>query len=551
MSQNQIKPFINYFYHTQLLAGNELKRNAPAWLAPLPILLGTIWWSSRSGWRPLSLSTVGTWLYILSGIILIMVYGLQSFSSEADGKSLDFILTKPISASSIILAKYLPGLVIFACWSFAFSFFIRPNLALLNLPKGIGVEWLILLLLTVHAVSFFSGLLARGLERFMVITVLTLIIASGAYFLWNKIFALISINYLWFDIPPRLLFFLEKLLPIYLAVLSLLAPLTGVYWSLKSKIRLWRFKPALGLVAVWLITLLAVEFGRFLFAPTVWPDRNCQFGDWHPKNGIVLAGSNQKPSPSGPSEVQSYLSINRSGRKPQIIYTGTNLNNPRFSPDGRNLVFSENGHLKILDLRKKTMADIGEGLVATWSEDGTKLITAKKGGPEDRSLLYLVDLKNNLTHELNSTRFEITDLIWDCQQAKLYLLSITDQLYCMDLKSKSVTELSFPENEKPKFFGVVKPNIRYLKDKRLVFIGQVFAGAIKIYHLNLENQLIGFLEEKRDFRILTNGPLLFNQDGTALLWPRIDGGFVYESTYYDPDHDHAHDHHHDHEHDHH
>lgn len=541
---------MNRFYHTLILTGNEIKRNAPAWLAPLPVLLGTLWWSSQSGWRPLDLNAAGTWTYLLAGIILVMVYGLQSFSSEADRRTLDFILTKPLSSVSIICAKYLPGLAIFFGWFSAFSFLVRPNLDLLNLPKGIGPEWLILVLLTVHAVSFLSGLLARGLERFMVISVLSLVTATGAYFLWNRIFTLITANFLWFDIPPRLLFFLEKLFPYYLAVLSLLAPLTGVYWSLKSKIRLYRFQPVLRLCGVWLLTILAVELARFLFAPTVWPDRNGKSGDWHPGRGVVLAGLNQAASGLEPTEFQSYLSLNRPGHKQRIIYTGTKISNPRFSADGNYLIFSDNSRLKMMDLAKKTTTDIGEGEVAAWSEDGMRLITAKKVGPKGLSLLNLVDLENNRTRQLTSDQFEVTDLIWDCQREKLYIFSFTDQLHCLDLKDNSVKELDFPEHDQPKYFGAIKPSIRYLKVNNLVFIGQVFARTIKIYHLNLETQTIGFSEEKSDFRILTNGPLLFNQEGTAYLWPRIDGGFVYQSSYYDPDHEHHHDHDHEHEHEH-
>ena len=550
MLLNMMKPFLNHLHHTLLLTENELKRNALAYLAPLPLLLGVICWSARSDWRQIDLNATGTWIYLLGSIILIMVYGLQAFSSEADRKTLDFILTKPMASVSIIFAKYLPNLIIFTGWALAFSFFVKPNPALLNLPKGIGYEWLILALLTVHAVSFFSGLLARGLERFMVITVLSLIMASGAYFLWNKLFNLVTLNFLWFDIPPQLLFFLEKLLPYYLAILCLLTPLIGVYWSLKSRVRLWRFKPALGLIGVWLLTLLAVEFAHFLFAPPVWPDLNSKTGDWHPEKGVVLAGSEQTASSSQPMEGQSYLSINHPGHKRQIIYTGVGLNNPRFSPDGSCLVFSENGNLKLMDLAKKTVTDIGEGEVATWSDDGLKLITAKKVGPRRLSLLHQIDLRNSQTRQLLPEQFEVTDLVWDCQREKLYIFSFTSQLYCLDLDDNSVRELHFPENDLPKFFGVVKPNIRYLKEKDLVFIGQVFDRTIKVYHLNVEDQRIGLSEEKSDFRILTNGPLIFNQDGTAFLWPRIDGGFVYQSTYYDPDHGHHQHHEHEHEHEH-
>lgn len=544
MSNPVVKQFQTQINHTCLLTWNELKKNSLAWLAPLPVLTGVFWWSSRQAWTPLSLNAAGTWAYLLTAIVLIMVYGLQAFSGEADRKTLDFILTKPLAPLAILFAKYLPGLIIFMIWWHSFSLFLKPDFASLNLPQGIGIEWAMLTFLTVHAVSVFSGLLSRGLERFFVITVMTAAMGSAAYYLWHKIFTLITVNFLWFDIPPQLRFFLEKLLPCYLAVLCLLLPLTGVYWSLKSKTRLWRFKPALGLSGAWLLTLLIIEFACFLFNPQVWPDRNCQTGDWHPKSGVVLAGVKKAAVDSTP---QSYLSLNRNGRKPRIIHTGTDLKNPRFSPDGARIVFSENGRLKIMNLTDKTLLDIDEGEVAAWGGDGTSLIAAKKIGPRGLSRLYLIDLKNKQTRSLTSQQLEISDLVWDSERERLYLLSYTDRLSRMDLRDFSIKEVPFPEDDPPKFFGVVKPNLRLQKEDGLLFIGQVFDRIIKIYILNPENEVIQFSEEKSDFRILTNGPLLFNQEGTAYLWPRIDGGFVYQATYYDRDHHHHHDHHHDHD----
>lgn len=539
-----MNPMIKHSIHALLLTWNELKRNALAWLAPLPVLLGTIWWSSSRGWEPIKLNTTGTWLYLLCCLILIMVYGLQSFSSEADRKTLDFIITKPISPYAIISAKYLPGLLIFWCWWYAFNFFLQPNLALLALPKGMGIEWIILVLILVHATSFLSGILAKGLERFFVITVMTLIMGSGAYYLWHKIFTLINANFLWFDIPPQLLFFLEKLFPYYLAALGLAIPLIGVIWHLRSKIRLWRFKPAIRLLGVWLLTLFIIELADFLLGPPVWPDPNAKSGDWLNESGIVLAGNFEAPSP------QSYLSFNRLGQRSRIIYTGTgtDLKNPRFSPGGNRIVFSENGRLKILNLTNRTSNDIGEGEVAVWSDDGMRLIAGKKIGPKGLSLLYLIDLKNNKTHQLTPEQLAITDLVWDSERERLYILGFAGELKLMDLKDNSVKELPFPKNDQPRHFGVAKPSVRFQKEDRLIFIGQVFAQTIKVYLLNLENETIQLSEEKSDFRILTNGPLLFNQEGTAYLWPRIDGGFVYQATYYERGH-HEHEHGHDHEHD--
>ncbi len=543
-----IKPFKNHFYHSLLLAWNELKRNTPAWLAPLPILLGVVYWSSRFKWEPIGLNQIGTWLYLLISIILIMVYGLQSFSTEADRKTLDFILAKPISPYSIMLAKYLPGLIIFWSWYYVFSIFLKTDLALLNLPKGIGVEWLVLVLLTVHAVSFFSGLLARGLERFFVVTVITLLIGSGAYYLWQKIFTLIEINYLWFDIPPQLLFFLEKLLPYFLTILSLLAPLTGVIWSLKSKIQIWRFKPALGLLGIWLFTFLLIQLACFIFNPPVWPDQYVMYGDWDSKNGIVFAGLNKGATNTKKMTTQSYLSINKLSQKPHKIYIGTNINSPRFAPDGNRIVFSENGRVKIFEIKNKAVSDIGEGHIAAWNDDGNRLIVGKKIGPKGLSQLYLIDLANNQTRQLTPKPIDISELIWDSKQGRLYIWGFTDNLYCMDLKDTTIKELQFPEKTKPMFFGIVKPNIRFQKEDRLIFIGQVFNRTVTIYILNMENNSIWLSEEKSDFRILTNGPLVFNQEGTAYLWPRIDGGFVYQSTYYDRNHHHDHSHEHNHEH---
>lgn len=531
----------NHLFQMLQLTWNELKRLFIPWLAPLPVLIGTVWYSSKLGWEPVSLNSTGTWLYILAGIILIMVYGLQSFSSEADRKTLDFILTKPVSQYSIIFAKYFTGLFIFCCWWHIFAFFSTPNLSLLNLPQGFSNEWLILLLLIIHAVSFFSGLLARGLERFFVISVMALTMGSMSYYLWNKLFTLVSANFLWFDIPPRLLSFLEKLLPYYLTFLSLLAPFIGVIWILKSKTRLWRFKPALGLVGIWSLSFGTVIIAYYLFSPQVWPDRNARFGDWSPKDDIVLIGINEIAN-SQANAHQSYLSLNRLGRKPHLIYTGNDLKNPRFAPDGSRIVFSENGRLHIYVPAKKAVFDIGEGNVATWDKVGEKLIAAKQISNQGLSRLYLIDLINNQTQELTSDPIKVTDLIWDSDTNQLYIWDFTNRLNRMNLKDKIIKELKFPEKEQPHFFGVVKPNIRFQKEDRLIFIGQVFDRTVKVWVLNMDNEVIWLSEEKSDFRILTNGPLLLNQESTAYLWPRIDGGFVYQSTYYDRNHDHEHDH---------
>jgi ABC-type transport system involved in multi-copper enzyme maturation permease subunit len=531
---------MNHLFHILQLIRNELKRLFLPWLAPLPIFIGTVWYSSKLEWEPVSLNSTGTWLYILAGIILIMVYGLQSFSSEADRKTLDFILTKPISQYSIIFAKYFTGLFIFWCWWRIFAFFFRPNLSLLNLPQGIGNEWLILLLLTVHAVSLFSGLLARGLERFFVISVMTLTVGSMSYYLWNKIFTLVNTNFLWFDIPPRLLSFLEKILPCYLAFLSLLVPFTGVVWILKSKTRLWRFKPALGLVGIWSLSFGTVIIAYYLFSPQVWPDRTARFGDWSPGDDIVLVGFNETAN-SQTNAHQWYLSINRLGRKPHLIYTGNDLKNPRFAPNGNFLVFSEKGRLHIYNPAKKSVSDIGEGDLATWDNTGEKLIAAKQIGDQGLSRLYLIDLIDNQTQELTSDPIKVTDLLWDSDTNQLYIWDFTNRLTRMDLKNKTIKELRFPEKEQPLFFGVVKPNIRFQKEDRLIFIGQVFDRTVKVWVLNIKNETIWLSEEKSDFRILTNGPLLINPEGTAYLWPRIDGGFVYQSTYYDRNHTHEHD----------
>lgn len=540
----------HFLYHVFLLAKNELKKYFIAWLAPLPILTGAVWYSSRLGWEPIKLNMTGTWLYIITAIILIMVYGLQSFSSEADRKTLDFILTKPISPYSIIFAKYFTGLIIFWGWRHAFGLFFEPDISLLNLPDGVGIQWLALVLLTVHAVSLLSGLLAKGLERFFVISLMTLIMGSGAYFLWYKIFSLVSANFLWFDVPPQLLSLLEKKLPYYLTCLCLLAPLVGVIWSLRRKISFWRFKPALGLIGIWMLTFWIVAIAYNIFSPPVWPDRNAKFGDWSLENEFVLVGLNTTANSEAAAH-RSYLSLARIGQKPRLIYTGTELKNPRFAPNGKSIVFSENGRLKIFDLEKKNFADISEGQVATWDENGTRLIAAHSIGPEGLSRLYLIDLTNNETQQLTSEAIKITDLIWDSKEDYLYILSFNGRLNRMNLKDNTTKELQFPENDQPRFFGVVKPNIRFQREDRLIFISQVFNSEVKVWILNMENELIWLSEEKNDFRILTNGPLIFNQDGTAYLWPRIDGGFVYQSTYYDRTHDHDHKRcHHYHEHDH-
>ena len=544
----------NWMESSILLIKNEFSHNFLSFILPIPIYLCLLGYILLTGQKPVNIGVNGTWIFITFGILLAMIYGLQCFSGDSDKKTLDFILTRPVSIPNIVLIKYFSGLSVLGIWIYLFWQSIMLDLSQLPLPKGIGPEWIILLILIVYSMSMFSGLLAKGLERFFVVIVLTGAMSYLSYFLWSKLFYLITANYYWYDIPPYQMKFITTYFPLFLTLVSLITAITATIWQLRSRIPVWRFNLAKTTIFLWLLTSIIVFLTEYLLAPPLWPISNAKFGDWHSSKGIVIVNPVESQYEfrriRQGENVQFQLKLSKLGRKPKTIYAGINLAHPRFSPDGKSILFSEQNILKIINTKNKKIKQLGPGYFGTWSADGTKLIYAKTIGKKGLSSLFIRDLKTGTKKIVTPHHYELADIIWDSQKKQLYLIGFATNIKRLDLSTGKIFEYSYQKEEKPSsYFGFFAPAVTLDNNTHNLFIAQVLQEDLCIYMISPEQEKIELQEKFSNFRLKTGAILLLNNDLTSFLWPRIDGTFGFQATKLYIGKEHALSHHHEHDHD--
>jgi hypothetical protein len=527
-----------YLNTCRVLALAELKRNLVVLLLPAPIWVGLQIYQWRHSFSPLGLS--GTWTMLTMAALFAMTYGLQCFSNETDQRTLDFILTQPLSPYLIITVKYGLSLGCLLGWSAIFYGSTRLSWQLLPLVEGMGPAWILLIMLMIQAISCFSGLLARGLERFFVITVMTGSLAGICYFLWTSCLNLWKANIYWFDILPGQLNLIKIVIPTYLALLCLATPLIGTAWQLRSRIPLRLFNPAKWLGGFWLVSFGIVLLCLRLFAPPVWPDATAFYGDWHQKAGILLSGPVKLAAESSVHKIKNdrvtacrINLVTQLGRKSRRVFSGTNIIRPLFAPDGLKIVFCEQRRLKILDLHSRHVTLVGPGDVAAWSADSRQLICARQINKQNLSQLYLYDLITKKTTNLHQN-LPVSNMVWDAPHATVYSLGYQTEVNSLNLKTRKIT--TYPprsDREKPlNYYGIVVPNMIIVPETGAVVWGQIYEDELRIFELNPQNGVIKLAENLVSSRMKNAAPVLINHNYQAFIWQRQDGSFVYQATRY-------------------
>jgi ABC-type transport system involved in multi-copper enzyme maturation permease subunit len=546
-----------YLNTSRVFALAELKRNLLVFLLPTPFFIGLKIYQSCNGTH--SLGLYGTWTMLIMAAIFAMTYGLQCFSNETDKRTLDFILTRPLSPYLIISVKYGLSLLFLLGWFTIFTGAAPLSLNLLPLVEGMGLTWILLILLMIHSISFFSGLLARGLERLFVITVLTGLLAGICYYFWSSCFSLIKANVYWFDILPVQLYFIKVVIPTYLALLCLATPFTGTVWYLRSRIPIWHFNPAKWLFGFWLASYGVVLVCLWLLAPPVWPDETTFYGDWHDRGGIVLSGPLKIVGEDSIHKIDNNqvttcdISLSQLGRKSHRIYMGQNIIKPHFSPDGAKLVFTEQRQLKILDLKTRRRTLIGPGDIAAWSADSRKLICARHIGKEDLSKLFIYDLDTKTVHPIGHN-LPVSAFAWDSARDTIYYLGYKTEVSSFNLITKQIKSFTTKfDREKPlNYYGIIIPNMLFVPETGNIVWGHVCEDELRIYELDPQSGGITLAENLVSPRMKNAAPVLINPNYQAFIWQRQDGSFVYQATRYagreDAEHHHnAHEHEYNHE----
>lgn len=504
-----------------VLARKELVQNWVIYLIPATILLPLLILKSHN--TPFVLNAKLSVVVLVAAFILAIVYGLQSFASETDRKTLDFILSRPISSILLITVKFTINMGIFLFWMGLYIYMLRFDWSLLNLPPIVG-GWLFLSMLIVLSMGFFSGLIVQGAERLVITVGLTGLLAGGCYILWNQAFTLMSANFFWFDIPPNILSIVGIWLPMTLIIVSLLTPLVFSLWYLRGRVSPTRFQPFRRLALCWFFIIIPIELSCIFFAPAIWPDslNNPTSGDWHPTSGMAIAGSYYKDR--YPSHI---LYVAHYGTKVHQVYTGSRIHSPRWSPDGQRIAFVDGSWIKIL--HGTQVRPVIQGDFPFWSQDGKSISFCHKPDKKDYfDGIYRIDLATGKVTSLYMFHLQLLGAVWDSHNNKLYLLHEEEAkkgfFESVDLKSKQAESHSMPS---PIVLYMQKPILTLASDGR-VLVGFASEHEIQVYIYSPVSHQVELFDDYRGHEVDPASQPILATSAQGYLIPRLGGGYLYK-----------------------
>ena len=516
------------------LAGKELRQNIGVFLFPAILCAPLLIYRIAHG-HAFALGANATAALIVLAAITAIVYGFQGFAGESDRRTLDFLLSRPVSPLMLILAKYLTSVFVYLFWLAACQALLRIDLTKLLVVKGMGPGWVILTLLVLESMGFLSGLLSRGAERLAVAALLTAAAGGLCYGAWSPVFTLMTARYTWYDIPPHLYTFVTAAVPLALLLCALPLPLIYALWWLRGRPRPDRFRPVRRALLLWLVLYAAVMVARAELGPAVWPLRlEALGGDWHPRGGIVIAGASQYLLGRTPD-----LYLCRPGGWARPIYHGLDVRSPRWSPDGKAIAFTDADWVMIW--RGGKTRRLARGAYPYWALDGGSLALAalppksrgaKQAYPteEIRSVNVVTGTTRILWRNRGGT---LLGFAWDSARNRLYLLDRKNNALA-DIDLRTGKTITIPVSTPP-VLSMQNPWPELDGQGRLL-LSTAYEHTVQIYLHQPGTDGLATLIERAGQNISPLSQAILSPDGQSYLWPRIDGAYEYEG--FVPPHEH-------------
>jgi ABC-type transport system involved in multi-copper enzyme maturation permease subunit len=364
-----------------VLFKKELKQNAVIFIVPyLFLVLILILNRQNAAWSP---SEWAELLTVSLPLAMAGAYGLQAFDLEENGRTKDFLLTKPLSLRQIVGTKYLSGLGVLLpltiLWIAALlpQSFIRPDLDNLN------SFWLTLFLLSaviLYSACFLAGILIKGTVKLLAGIMIGIAALGWAGPVWCS--GLTFLFYTNLDRFPKIALGLIYLFSVFLIGFFLKILISPSFQILSNTFSWKANRKAAGLTLAVLILLpLLLWLGNTLNHPAICAFDNLARSlataeDWF----FGLEGVRQ---PAGQltalTDARGRLGLAGPGQKPEVIYVSTGitsqpLQNLAWSPDGRALTFIDHGQVKLYSLATKTTRDLGTATLALWTRNSRQLL---------------------------------------------------------------------------------------------------------------------------------------------------------------------------------
>jgi ABC-type transport system involved in multi-copper enzyme maturation permease subunit len=436
---------------TPILFKKEFKQNAVIFIAPyLFLLLIIILNHQNAAW----LSTQWAELLTVSlPLAMAGAYGLQAFDLEENGRTKDFLITKPLTLRQIVWAKYASGLLVLLPITVLWIAALLPQSLVAPTLDNVNSFWLTLFLMVIviwYSASFLSGILIKGPLKLLAGIGIGIIAIGWAGLVWCA--ALTALFYAQGDRFPRLaltLTYLFSLLVIWL-LLKIFVGLT--FQILKNTLSFKNnLKPISFTITTLILLPLLLWINNTMNRPAI-----CAFDSLAHSIASAEAwfsGLEGARQPSGKlaalTDARGRLGVAGPYQKPEVVYVSTDfaakpLQNIAWSPNGRMIAFSDHDQLKLYSLTTKKTTDLGSGAFALWSRDSRQMMIgrvtpdATTSNPMAATSLRRINL-SRLNPSTGATSFvgevrsnELT-MAWDSQHNLLFSVNYDGILTILNL----------------------------------------------------------------------------------------------------------------------
>lgn len=440
----------------------ELRQNAFIYLFPLVIIVAALTLQ-----KVLEQILTVTWARNFAVAIpvgLAFSYALQAFDLEENSQTRDFLLTKPVSGSEIILAKYFCGLVVLLPLTILWQLALLPDLVQwpdpLNITSFSFFTYLLLVIL-VYSFSFATAPWVNGPIKLLAAIFVSSLGTIWFFYGW---FQLLTLSYL-VSVVNEIPIFLTILIPLALLVILI----KMLFVSIRHQLLNHSFSELIsGLKRHLLILLvpLIINAINWINSPEIRPFNSllaCLNGSEEPFFSVDISKQPQGEN-YALTDVRGRLALAKRGETPTVIYQGEKsdsnlLSKLTWSPNGAMIAFNENGAIKVLSPTQAEPVKLCDGDIPFWSADSKVLLVATKVNPDQAAdypvafnhyRLSYVSLATKESYELSGNlSFPGSSMFW--HPSLNAMIAVTDfwQIAFMHLNEGRVEMLQLPLPSKP------------------------------------------------------------------------------------------------------
>ncbi len=415
------------------------------------------------------------WLQILAFCIPVAfagAYGFQAFDLEENYRTRDFLLSRPLTVSSIILAKYLCGLLILSVFTIAWILVLLPGMirfpAFDDFQSFWGSAFLVMVIL-IYSTSFSTGAFVKGAKKLLLGIVLSGGVLAWFFFCWLKLMSLFYFYPAMTDYP------FAAYMAMFLAALGLLLLILSfqkLLVTLFLQNTLWEMgrKPVIIHWGVLILLPLVCWSAAAISQPAIYPFQSLWSSFFSEEWFIASQGA---PQPLGDLyalvDTRGRIGLARKNEKPRIIYQGerqgvNQLSQIVWAPDGKKIAFSENGRIKVLSLANRQIWQRLTGGIPFWSADAHQMMIIKKGLRERRGTaanfqIFLADFPQGTVTPMGNLASFIDPLAWDSVHRNILFVDEDWQLISMNIRTRQIQVYNLPIRRFPEkiFFKEIIP----------------------------------------------------------------------------------------------